>query len=351
MADASSEGVTLDTPSTEPSTQPSDEATADAMADATPDVMADATPEMSAEPGTESALIDNGVMPADQLATGNPDAQIDPTDAVADQNTVVINEPPMQPEVATNDVAITITAPAASDDTRAQFDSSVASIDDVGGLPPLSSNSNGSSIAKPGSGTAVGAGEDPRFLAEARFVAGRNAQSHNKLQEAADLYAEALRFNPNFADAAYHLGVVNSLLQKYDRAVNNFWDYVRLTNQSAAAYANLGYAYELSGRTTEAETAYKRGIAQDPTQELCRVNYGLMLARAGREEEALAQLTVALSPADAHYNVGSIYELQGKKQQAREEYNKALQLDPGMWSAQRGSRRWMRGTASSIRRG
>lgn len=175
---------------------------------------------------------------------------------------------------------------------------------------------------------------DEMFNAEAHFVAGQSAQSENRLDAAADHYGKALSQNPQFMAAAYHLGVVCAHLQRYPDALDAFWTYVSLTRESAAAYASLGYCYELAGRIAEAEAAYKRGLLRDPAHEPCRVNYGLMLARLGREEESLAQLTIVLKPAEAHYNLASIYELQGKKDKAREEYSKALRLDRYMWEAQ-----------------
>ena len=48
----------------------------------------------------------------------------------------------------------------------------------------------------------------------------------------------------------------------------------------------------------------------------------------GRRAEALTQLQTVLSPAEAHYNLGSVYELQGKNDQAAADYRKALELDP-----------------------
>jgi tetratricopeptide (TPR) repeat protein len=180
----------------------------------------------------------------------------------------------------------------------------------------------------------IDATQNPAFSAEARFVAGQIAQSKNRFEPAAHCFQDALSLNPNFAPAAYHLGVVNTQMKRYSQAIDAFWDYVKLTDESAAAYGNLGYCYELAGMRHEAEAAYRRGLSRDVADESCRVNYGLMLARQGRQEEALAQLTVILEPAQAHYNIASIYELQGHKDQARNEFSKALTLDPQMSAAE-----------------
>ena len=53
-----------------------------------------------------------------------------------------------------------------------------------------------------------------------------------------------------------------------------------------------------------------------------------MLVRRGRAGEGKLQLGAVLKPAEVHYNLGSLYESQGRKEQAKAEYRQALQLDP-----------------------
>ena len=48
----------------------------------------------------------------------------------------------------------------------------------------------------------------------------------------------------------------------------------------------------------------------------------------------MLQLQAALSPAEVHYNLGSVYEQQGKIEQARAEYQEAIKLDPKLIDAQ-----------------
>ena len=53
-----------------------------------------------------------------------------------------------------------------------------------------------------------------------------------------------------------------------------------------------------------------------------------MLVRRGRVGEGKLQLGAVLKPAEVHYNLGSVYESQGHKEQAKAEYRQALELDP-----------------------
>jgi Flp pilus assembly protein TadD len=63
------------------------------------------------------------------------------------------------------------------------------------------------------------------------------------------------------------------------------------------------------------------------------VNYGLMLARHGRINEGILQLQAVLTDAEVHYNLAGVYELANRKEQARVEYQQALELDPNMIEA------------------
>jgi superkiller protein 3 len=83
----------------------------------------------------------------------------------------------------------------------------------------------------------------------------------------------------------------------------------------------------------DAEATFRTGIERDPDKTICRVNYGLMLARHDRLDDAVAQLRMALSPAEVNYNLGSVMEQMGRREQAKAYYQKALELDPRLSDA------------------
>jgi len=114
--------------------------------------------------------------------------------------------------------------------------------------------------------------------------------------------------------------------KRYGEAIDAWNRYVRATNDDATGYANLGFCLELAGRTEEAEIAYRKGIKRDPTNAPCRVNYGLLLARHDRINEAMLEMQAVLPEAQVHYNLASVYEGMGRREQAKAEYRKA-------WSA------------------
>lgn len=176
--------------------------------------------------------------------------------------------------------------------------------------------------------------EDPPITAETHYAAGRMAESHSDFVNATKQYKEALKLDPNHKGSLYRMGVCFSTQKKYPEAVDAWKKYVEATGGDPRGYSNLGFCHELAGQIDQAESAYLRGIAKDPKNVPCRTNYGLMLARLGRTAEATLQLQSVLTPAEVHYNLASVWEHQGRKEQAKQEYRKALDLDPTLLEAQ-----------------
>jgi tetratricopeptide (TPR) repeat protein len=171
------------------------------------------------------------------------------------------------------------------------------------------------------------------ITSETHFAAGQLAESQNNLPTAISQYTESLKLNPRHLASLYRLAVVYAAEKEFPQSIETWRKYVEATNFSATAYGDLGFCYEISGDSANAAKAYLAGIAKDPNNSPCRVNYGLMLARSGSLSEAVGQWRFVLSEAEIHYNLGSVYSQKGQKTLARAEFEKALQLDPNLTDA------------------
>ena len=78
--------------------------------------------------------------------------------------------------------------------------------------------------------------------AEFKKLAARatEARGQNRLQEAADLYAKALRLNPRWAEGWWYLGTLDYDANNYGDGVKAFRNLVELDRQNAPALALLG---------------------------------------------------------------------------------------------------------------
>lgn len=187
---------------------------------------------------------------------------------------------------------------------------------------------NGPGSAASAHADSFGTIKDPPISANTHFAAGQLAESEGRIPQAIEQYKQALALNPRQADAMFRLGVAYAQVRDFPSAIGTWNRYIELTGGSATGFSNLGFCQELAGNPSAAEAAYQKGIAHDQKNEPCHVNYGLMLARNGRPVEGLHQLQIVLPPAEAHYDLAGVYEMQGRKQEARAEYKKAIDLDP-----------------------
>jgi tetratricopeptide (TPR) repeat protein len=175
--------------------------------------------------------------------------------------------------------------------------------------------------------------QEPGIQAQTFFAAGQFAEAEGNFAVAAQQYEKACKAQPDYLWAQYRLGVVYSHMKNWPKAVDAWNAYLESTNGTASGWSNLGFTWELAGEPTRAEEAYKKGIEKDPKCQPARVNYGLMLARRNRIPEAVEQFSAALTPAEVHYNLASVFEQQGRHKLARAEYEMALKLDPQLSDA------------------
>jgi serine/threonine-protein kinase len=125
-----------------------------------------------------------------------------------------------------------------------------------------------------------------------------------------------------------------------DRAIDSFQRVLAQDETHAAAHARLAKAYwlKLQGDSRDpiwldrALPMAQRAVALDPYLADAHVSLGLVLASAGRSEEALRHIerALVLEPAndEAYYATGKIYESQGKLKEAEPAFKKATELRP-----------------------
>ena len=90
-----------------------------------------------------------------------------------------------------------------------------------------------------------------------RFSDIRPEQIAPALDEAIAQYTEALRLDPNFAEAHNNLGVALRDRGKLDRAIAHYQQALRLNPDFAAAHYNLGIVLKALGRLDEAIKEYR----------------------------------------------------------------------------------------------
>jgi tetratricopeptide (TPR) repeat protein len=176
--------------------------------------------------------------------------------------------------------------------------------------------------------------EDPPLTSETHYAAGQFAESQGANAQAIKQYEQAIKLAPNHSVALFRLGMIYTNAKDYPAAITYWKRYLAATGNTPIGYSNLALAQQAAGDYKAAESTFQSGIKKDPKNQAVRINYGLMLAKTGKVKDALTQFQAVLTPAQAHYNVASVFEQLGKTNDARMEYTKALELDPTLADAQ-----------------
>ncbi|SAL57292.1 TPR repeat-containing protein [Caballeronia cordobensis] len=100
----------------------------------------------------------------------------------------------------------------------------------------------------------------------------------------------------------------------------------------AGNYANLGNLLLAQGRLSDAEAMYRQAIRLKPDFAEAHYNLGNLLNRLGRHEEGAAALLDALSVrpdfAEAHFNLGNLRTEQGRADDAERAFRAAIAARP-----------------------
>ncbi len=115
-----------------------------------------------------------------------------------------------------------------------------------------------------------------------------------RLDAAEPIYRQILAMAPNHAGAWQHLGVI--ALQRGDgaAAVEHITRGIRLDPAKPPYYNNLGAAYRLLGRFSEAEAALRQALALAPSFANAHSNMGMVLAAQDRADAAILHYREAL---------------------------------------------------------
>jgi tetratricopeptide (TPR) repeat protein len=141
--------------------------------------------------------------------------------------------------------------------------------------------------------------------------------------------AETLKVDSKSPLKAYNgLGVLADLRNDFSQAEIFYRLAMRIDPRSALVQNSLGYSYYLGGKWPEAEQAYKRGISNDPSYKSLWRNYGLLLARMGRYEEAISAFEQVEKPAEASNDVGYVCLVAGKLEEAEQFFRTAIEQSP-----------------------
>ncbi|HLK19561.1 MAG TPA: tetratricopeptide repeat protein [Bryobacteraceae bacterium] len=145
-------------------------------------------------------------------------------------------------------------------------------------------------------------------------------------------FSKAVEQDPTDAMARFYLGRARFNEKHLDDAIRAFTECLRTDPRNSQASNHLGLSYEALGKTEEAMKAYRDAISSDPNASDPYLNLGALLAQDQRPAEAVSYLIHAAQtmPSDprVHRELGKAYLALNQLQDARAEFEKAVELAP-----------------------
>ncbi|WP_269625322.1 tetratricopeptide repeat protein [Prochlorococcus marinus] len=160
---------------------------------------------------------------------------------------------------------------------------------------------------------------------------------NGKSEEAEKLQREAIKINPNFAEAYYNLGIILKDLGNLKEAELSTRKAIQIDPNFAEAYYNLGSILKDLCNLKEAELSTRKAIQILPNYAEAHLNLGIILKDLGRLEDAelSARKAIELGPdfAEAHCNLGNILIAMDKSDEAEVYMRKAIKIKPNFAEA------------------
>lgn len=130
--------------------------------------------------------------------------------------------------------------------------------------------------------------------------------------------------------ALAHRKIASALdwLGRFKESEEHYKQATKLTPNDPRVWNDFGYSYYMQSRLGDAERCLRKAEKLDPDSPLVKVNIGLTLAADGRTADALEVLSRSSGKAVGHANLGYALASQGREVEARDEYRKALELQP-----------------------
>ena len=150
--------------------------------------------------------------------------------------------------------------------------------------------------------------EKQSVSAETYFYRGNEKYSMRSYQDAITAYSEAIRLQPDFANAYVNRGLANEKLGQHESAIMDYSSAIKIDPTLARAYNNRGSAKRKLGQYFLALEDLSTAIQLDPRYVKAYVNRGNAKNSLGHPNEALEDFNTALAldpnSAEAYNNRG-----------------------------------------------
>jgi len=164
-------------------------------------------------------------------------------------------------------------------------------------------------------------------------------QGQGRVEEAAAAFERAVKIQPESPEALDNLGEALTRLGKDDEAITHLLAATRIRPDFVKGHIDLGSAFMRAGRVDQAAAQFHEALRLDPACSEAEYRLAGTLMMEGRSQEAMLHFKKALlalvetvrrkpDDADSHYNLGEVYGMMGRTNEAVTEFAAVVRLRP-----------------------
>lgn len=117
------------------------------------------------------------------------------------------------------------------------------------------------------------------------YLQGKKYQENAQYADAVLAYEAILAKDPDFVEAHNGLGVIYSVQEKFELALQHLQTAVKLAPFATHLHNNLGYTYFLLGQDEKAIKAFEQSLYLDPDNERAQFNLSVAYQKSSKSGE------------------------------------------------------------------
>ena len=153
-------------------------------------------------------------------------------------------------------------------------------------------------------------------------------EQNGNLAEAGAQYEMARRANPGLKDIGHRIAIIYDELGEHSKAMAEYERELAARPNDADLLNDVGYCEYNRGNWLAAEKYFRQVVAINPQHQRAWINLGLTLGQEERYQESMEAFLKVVHPAEAECNLGFVMTTQGKRNDAKAAYHRALNADP-----------------------
>lgn len=156
--------------------------------------------------------------------------------------------------------------------------------------------------------------------------------SQGRTKSAFDKFTEAMQYNNENPEIYFKLSNANRVIKNYSEAIRQCRRAIELAPEISLYYEALGDIYYELQNFIEAKKLYKEAVFIDPKNSRSHTFLGVLQSKDKEHDSALKSLETAVAldsnNVNIRYNLALAYEVAGKSDEAKAQYEKVLELEP-----------------------